>query len=110
MDGDVLRAISTQTAFRASANVCSGLGGGLWHPEAQALASLRQTVDQHPQRLKSTLMIEQIREEFLGGAPKDPKEVMQAFVSSTTNAETALKTKPKVSTLVRNTPYASCPS
>lgn len=72
-------------------------GGGLWHPEAQALAALRRDIDQNPRRLKEVLMGEDIREELLKGAPRKLEKVVQAFVSSTTNAETALKTKPRVS-------------
>lgn len=73
-------------------------GGGLWHPEAPALAALRNDIDRQPQRLKSVLMNDQMRREFLNGVPNKEDKVVKAFTESPTNAESALKTKPKVST------------
>lgn len=72
-------------------------GGGSWCPESQPLSRLRTDIDRRPQRFKSVLMDERVREEFLGGAPKDGKKVVQKFVSSKTNKEYALKTRPQVS-------------
>lgn len=71
------------------------LGGGLWHPETTPTAAMRAAIDQEAQRLKAVLMEDELRRQFLNGAPKQETKVVQAFVSS--NAENALKTKPKVS-------------
>jgi len=38
-----------------------------------------------------------MRKEFLGGVPSKEDKVIKAFISSRSNAESALKTKPKVS-------------
>jgi len=38
-----------------------------------------------------------MRKEFLGEVQNKPEKVVQAFVSAKSNAESALKTKPKVS-------------
>lgn len=69
-------------------------GGGLWHPEAAPLSSLREAIDQHPDRLKAALRDSRIRKEFLKGAAASDQAVVKAFVES--NAESMLKTKPKV--------------
>lgn len=74
----------------------------MWHPEASALAALRRDIDRHPQRLKNVLMDEGIRREFLGGVPKKLEKVVHAFISLPTNAESSLKTRPKVSRLEVN--------
>jgi len=70
-------------------------GGGLWHPEAPAVAALRRDIDRKPHRLKDVLMAHGTRREFLGGVPKSAEKAVKAFISSRTNAESALKTKPK---------------
>lgn len=44
-------------------------------------------------------MMDGVRRELLGGAPKDVKKAVKAFVSLPSNRDSALKTKPKVSTL-----------
>ncbi|KAG9592339.1 hypothetical protein KCV04_g21037, partial [Aureobasidium melanogenum] len=67
------------------------VGGGYWSPDARALAALRTTIDENPQRLKDVLMNDKMRAEFLSGTSK--KTAVKSFVK--TNAETALKTKPK---------------
>ncbi|KAG9750461.1 hypothetical protein KCU73_g6567, partial [Aureobasidium melanogenum] len=69
----------------------SFVGGGYWSPDARALAALRTTIDENPQRLKDVLMNDKMRAEFLSGSSK--KTAVKSFVK--TNAETALKTKPK---------------
>ncbi|KAG9539432.1 hypothetical protein KCU71_g20139, partial [Aureobasidium melanogenum] len=69
----------------------SFVGGGYWSPDARALAALRTTIDENPQRLKDVLMNHKMRAEFLSGSSK--KTAVKSFVK--TNAETALKTKPK---------------
>jgi len=71
------------------------LGGGLWHPDAAQTAAMRRDIDQHPRRIKSVLMENGLRQAFFKGVPKQEAKVVKAFVAS--NAENALKTKPKVS-------------
>ena len=70
-------------------------GGGLWHPEAAPTAAMRRNIDHHPEMIKSVLMEDKMRKEFLKGAPKQESKVVKAFVAS--NAGNALKTRPKVS-------------
>ena len=69
------------------------IGGGYWSPDARALVALRNTIDKNPQRLKDVLMNDKMRAEFLSGS--STKTAVKSFVK--TNSETALKTKPKVS-------------
>jgi hypothetical protein len=71
------------------------VGGGIWHPEADPLATLRRAVDRAPKRFKDVLRDEGIRREFLEKAGKTDAQVVKAFVKA--NSENALKTKPKVS-------------
>lgn len=82
-----------RTSFSAPELTLDSVGGGYWSPDARALAALRTTIDENPQRLKDVLMNDKMRAEFLSGCSK--KAAVQSFVK--TNAETALKTKPKVS-------------
>ncbi|KAG9811717.1 hypothetical protein KCU68_g20526, partial [Aureobasidium melanogenum] len=42
----------------------SFVGGGYWSPDARALAALRTTIDENPQRLKDVLMNDKMRAEF----------------------------------------------
>ena len=58
---------------------------------------MRRDIDRHPRRIKDVLLDDGLRKEFLKGAPKNDAKAVKAFVSS--NAENALKTKPKVSKL-----------
>lgn len=69
-------------------------GGGLWHPEAQPTAAMRGAIDRHPERLKALLIESRMRKEFLKDAPKNEAKAVKAFIAS--NAENALKTRPKV--------------
>ncbi|GAB7331318.1 hypothetical protein MBLNU13_g02761t2 [Cladosporium sp. NU13] len=71
----------------------SFVGGGLWHPEAAPTAALRQAIDQRSRQLKNVLSDENIRKEFLKGAPLNDSKVVKAFVAA--NASNALKTRPK---------------
>ena len=71
----------------------SFVGGGLWMPDAQALAKLRRDIDRKPHKLKNALLDAGIRKEFLGGIGSDEKRVVKAFARH--NAESALKTKPR---------------
>ncbi len=63
-------------------------------PEAGPLAAIREDIDRRPNRIKRVLVDARVRKEFLGGVVDDQKKVVGAFVRH--NAETALKTKPKV--------------
>ncbi|KAL4744382.1 hypothetical protein BDW72DRAFT_93097 [Aspergillus terricola var. indicus] len=74
----------------------SFVGSGLWHPEADKLALLREDIDGNSQGLKSVLKEERLRREFFDGIPDDEDTAVKAFVSQ--NSESALKTKPKVRT------------
>ena len=58
---------------------------------------MRQNIDRNPRRIKTVLMDAGMRREFLQGAPKQEAKAVKAFISSDTNADNALKTKPKVS-------------
>ncbi|KAH2258554.1 hypothetical protein KXW72_008041 [Aspergillus fumigatus] len=69
------------------------VGSGLWQPEADKLALLREDIDHNSHRLKAVLQRPDMRREFFNGIPDDEKKAVQAFVSQ--NKESALKTKPK---------------
>ncbi|GIK06211.1 hypothetical protein Aspvir_001855 [Aspergillus viridinutans] len=69
------------------------VGSGLWHPEADKLALLREDIDNNSHRLKAVLRRPDVRREFFNGIPDDEKKAVQALVSQ--NKESALKTKPK---------------
>ncbi|KAK3682424.1 hypothetical protein B0T22DRAFT_283140 [Podospora appendiculata] len=91
------------------------VGGGLWHPDGEAVQKLRASIDERPRRWRRVLMDPAFRRTFLsGGAARpatakgkkkgkgkaaqddedeDEKAVLKAFAA--TNAENALKTKPK---------------
>lgn len=69
-------------------------GSGLWMPDADRLALLRQNIDRDSRRLKRVLRAAGLRREFFDGIPDDDDEVVQAFVRQ--NQDSALKTKPKV--------------
>ncbi|KAN0076256.1 Conserved hypothetical protein (DUF2461) domain containing protein [Elaphomyces granulatus] len=68
-------------------------GSGLWMPDADRLALLRQNIDRDSRRLKRVLRAAGLRREFFDGIPDDDDEVVQAFVRQ--NQDSALKTKPK---------------
>ncbi|KAE8147296.1 hypothetical protein BDV25DRAFT_160631 [Aspergillus avenaceus] len=68
------------------------VGSGLWHPEADKLALIREDIDRNSHRLIAVLGEEAIRREIFGGAPNQ-KVAVEAFVNH--NQESALKTKPK---------------
>ncbi|KAL4924766.1 DUF2461 domain-containing protein [Aspergillus undulatus] len=71
----------------------SFVGSGLWNPEADKLALLREDIDHNSQALKAVLREEGMRRGFFGGIPDDEDKAVKAFVSH--NSESALKTKPK---------------
>lgn len=69
-------------------------GGGLWHPESHALNLIRQSIDKHPNRLKSVLTGDDFAAEFFSNPQrKDERSIIQSFVEK--NGEDALKTAPK---------------
>jgi hypothetical protein len=63
------------------------------------MEKLRDDIDQDPHRLKRALMSEGLRRDFFDGA-KDEKAVINKFIGMKMNAESALKTKPKVGHLL----------
>ncbi|KAE8372239.1 hypothetical protein BDV26DRAFT_104516 [Aspergillus bertholletiae] len=65
---------------------------GLWHPEADKLALMREDIDRNSHRLKAVLGEEGMRCELFNGVP-DEEKAIEAFVNQ--NQESALKTKPK---------------
>lgn len=71
------------------------IGSGLWGPEADALALLREDIDQNSSRLKGVLKEPAMRDEILNGTPDDEEKAVKAFLDQ--NKENALKIKPKVS-------------
>ncbi|KAL8393074.1 hypothetical protein RB595_003032 [Gaeumannomyces hyphopodioides] len=70
------------------------VGGGLWHPDADALHRLRASIDERPRRWRRALCAEPFRRAFMPGADAaDEASVLAAFAAH--NAADALKTKPK---------------
>ncbi|KAI1141773.1 hypothetical protein F5Y05DRAFT_272995 [Hypoxylon sp. FL0543] len=69
------------------------VGGGLWHPDNDALARLRASIDERPHRIRRVLMNPTFRKTFLPHARANEKSVLSAFAAA--NQENALKTKPK---------------
>lgn len=63
-------------------------------PEAQPLALLRRNIDSKPEVIRRVLTDAALRKKVLGGVPNDEKKAVKAFALH--NAESALKTKPKV--------------
>ncbi|KAH6351607.1 hypothetical protein HBI37_037130 [Parastagonospora nodorum] len=73
----------------------SFVGGGLWQPEAAAIAKLRHDIDRKPHRIKQVLIDTGIRSAFLKNVANDSKKVVQAFTSLPANKSNALKRHPK---------------
>ncbi|KAJ5092586.1 hypothetical protein NUU61_007456 [Penicillium alfredii] len=71
----------------------SFVGCGLWHPEADPLALLREDIDENAHRWKEVLRAPDMRREFLNGVSDDDDAVVKAFTHH--NRESALKIKPK---------------
>ncbi|KAJ5607692.1 Conserved hypothetical protein CHP02453 [Penicillium hordei] len=69
------------------------VGCGLWNPESEPLALLREDIDDNSAVLKEILRAPEMRREFLKGASDDDDAVVDAFTHH--NRESALKTKPK---------------
>lgn len=55
---------------------------------------MRRAIDRRSRQMKDVLLDEDLRKEFLKGAPKNDAKVVKAFVAA--NASNALKTRPKV--------------
>ncbi|EXJ62944.1 hypothetical protein A1O7_03388 [Cladophialophora yegresii CBS 114405] len=72
----------------------SFVGSGLWMPDAQPLALLRQNIDRRPKKLRQILTEPQMRKRILEVSSNDEKKAIKAFADQ--NKENALKTKPKV--------------
>ncbi|PWY90513.1 hypothetical protein BO94DRAFT_463069 [Aspergillus sclerotioniger CBS 115572] len=69
------------------------VGSGLWMPQADKLALLREDIDRNSHRLKAVLREKEIRREIFDGIADDEEIAVTAFVNH--NKESALKTKPK---------------
>ncbi|KAI0554054.1 hypothetical protein F4679DRAFT_394860 [Xylaria curta] len=70
------------------------VGGGIWHPEASALARLRASVDERPHRIRRVLTDPEFVRVFLPHVVgKKEDKILKAFADK--NKENALKTKPK---------------
>lgn len=81
------------------------VGGGLWHPPAEQLQLLRESIDERPARWRRVLNEERFRRVFLDGRVRsekgeksggddDAEAAITAFAAA--NQQNALKTKPKV--------------
>jgi hypothetical protein len=72
------------------------VGGGLWHPENEAVHKLRASIDERPRRWRRVLNDAALKKTFLPDAAKsgDAEVALKAFAER--NKENALKTKPKV--------------
>ncbi|KAK7953741.1 hypothetical protein PG996_014633 [Apiospora saccharicola] len=70
------------------------VGGGLWHPDKDAIAKLRASIDERPHRIRRVLSSPQFRRTFLPKAKDgDDKSIIAAFTAA--NKENALKTRPQ---------------
>jgi hypothetical protein len=67
---------------------------------------MRSDIDRHPRRLKDVLLLDGMRKEFLGGISNNDAKAVKAFVSA--NAENALKTRPKVRTVLHTPMSVKC--
>jgi Conserved hypothetical protein (DUF2461). len=74
----------------------------LWNPESEPLALLREDIDDNSAVLKEILRAPEMRREFLKGASDDDDAVVDAFTHH--NRESALKTKPKVRSVLFSIP------
>ncbi|KAA8643446.1 DUF2461 domain-containing protein [Aspergillus tanneri] len=68
-------------------------GAGLWNPEADKLARIREEIDSNSHQLKAVLNAEGMRREIFDGIPDDEEKAVEAFVNQ--NKGSALKIKPK---------------
>ncbi|KAI9044920.1 DUF2461 domain-containing protein [Aspergillus affinis] len=70
------------------------IGAGMWQPDADQLALIREDIDRNSHGLKAVLNEKDMRREIFNGVPDDEEEAVNAFLDQ--NKKTALKTKPKV--------------
>ncbi|UNI18297.1 hypothetical protein JDV02_004573 [Purpureocillium takamizusanense] len=73
----------------------SFVGGGLWHPEAAAVARLRRSIDAHPRRWRAALGEGEFRRVFFPHVRRggdDGEALVKAFAAR--NQENALKKRP----------------
>ncbi|KAH8431600.1 DUF2461 domain-containing protein [Aspergillus melleus] len=69
------------------------IGAGMWQPDADQLALIREDIDRNSHGLKAILNEKNMRREIFNGVPDDEEEALKAFLDQ--NKETALKIKPK---------------
>ncbi|OJJ38187.1 hypothetical protein ASPWEDRAFT_35776 [Aspergillus wentii DTO 134E9] len=69
------------------------VGSGIWQPEPNQLALLREEIDQNSHHLKAVLRRPELRHEIFKGISDDEDKAVECFFDQ--NKETALKTKPK---------------
>ncbi|KAK6834414.1 hypothetical protein PG987_009108 [Apiospora arundinis] len=70
------------------------VGGGLWHPDKDAIAKLRASIDERPHRIRRVLANPHFRRTFLPKAKDgDEKSIIAAFTAA--NKENALKIRPQ---------------
>ncbi|OQD94619.1 hypothetical protein PENSOL_c025G00754 [Penicillium solitum] len=91
--GYLILRVPLAVACRMCARISLLPGGGLWNPESEPLALLREDIDDNSAVLKEILRAPEMRREFLKGASDDDDAVVDAFTHH--NRESALKTKPK---------------
>ncbi|KUM66460.1 hypothetical protein ACN42_g571 [Penicillium freii] len=91
--GYLLLRVPVAVACRMCARISLLPGCGLWNPESEPLALLREDIDDNSAGLKEILRAPEMRREFLKGAADDDDAVVDAFTHH--NRESALKTKPK---------------
>lgn len=72
------------------------MGGGLYHPENDAIHKLRESIDERPRRWRRILNEPDLKKQFLPSAAKNPKPEAALKAFANRNQENALKTKPKV--------------
>ncbi|MBE3050369.1 DUF2461 family protein [Candidatus Bathyarchaeota archaeon] len=72
------------------------VGGGIYHPEADAIHKVRSSIDERPRRWRRILSEPGLKKQFLPSATKSskPEAALKAFAEK--NKEGALKTRPKV--------------
>lgn len=63
-------------------------------PEARHLAAIRRDIDRNPHKILNILGKPNIRKDFLNNVKDNKAQIRKAFAAH--NAESALKTKPKV--------------
>ena len=67
------------------------IGGGLWHPDGPAVARLRASIDERPQRWRRVLLDPEFRDTFLLSFASDTS------TSTSTSTKSSSKSKPNKS-------------